>query len=563
MNAASTAAPSTASADLGRGSSGYDHAFRAVLWLCIALLLLQILTFGYGRDQGIYAVVARTMLDGGMPYRDAWDFKPPGIFLIYALSRALLGGGQWAIRLLEVLGLAGMVLGMVHLARRWWGQPSAGLLAGALAVLVHTQLDFWHTAQPESFGGMLIIAGLCVGTSRAASRRPRLMHGLSGVLFGCAGLLKPPLAGAGAVFALWVMAESPPAPDEVGRDRSLVQQARGLVRRGAEPVLSVLCGGALPFAACFVWFWARGAFGPMWDALFVFTPHYTAIGYEGSSLPGLLYYSVEEWLVTYSALLLVGNVLLLLGGPVLWRVRGVGLLVGIVAIQLLGVAMQAKYFPYHYGAVWPPTAMLAARGWWWLWERATRRGWLAVLGFACLLGVVGRARSATKDVAESFWTRFAMRIDLFRHSERDLARVDGLASVADVNAGENRAVANLLRDRVPHGQPVYIWGFEPVIYDLGDLACASRYIYNVPQRVSWAAERSRAALMGDLEAHPPAAIVVVHNDVFPMVTGDNADSAALLAGFAPLRSLIEQHYQHVERIGDLDVYLRQSEQAAR
>jgi hypothetical protein len=561
MNAASTAAPATASADAGRGSSGLDKAFRAVLWLCIALLLLQILTFGYGRDQGIYAVVARTILDGGMPYRDAWDFKPPGIFLIYALSRALFGSGQWAIRLLEVLGLGAMVLGMVHLARRWWGQPSAGLLAGGLAVLVHTQLDFWHTAQPESFGGMLIIAGLCIGTSRAASRRPRLMHGLAGVLFGCAGLLKPPLAGAGAVFALWAMAEKAPTPDEVGPDRPLVQRARGLVRRGAEPVLSVLAGGALPFAVCLGWFWARGAFRPMWDALFVFTPHYTAIGYEGSSVPGLLYYSIEEWLVTYSALLLLGNALLLLGGPVLWRVRGVGLLVGIVGIQLLGVAMQAKYFPYHYGAVWPPTALLAARGWWWLWEGAKRRGWLAVVGFVGLLAVVGRARNATKDVAESFWTRFAMRLDIFRHAERDLARVDGLASVADVNAGENRAVANLLRDRVPRGQPVYIWGFEPVIYDLADLPCASCYIYNVPQRVSWAAEPSRAALMGDLAAHPPAAIVVVHNDVFPMVTGDNSDSAALLDGFGALRVLIEQRYQHAARIGDLDVYFPQPERA--
>ena len=62
--------------------------------LAIAFLLAQLLCFGYGRDQGIYAVVARAMLDGGMPYRDAWDFKPPGIFLIYALARALFGEAQ-------------------------------------------------------------------------------------------------------------------------------------------------------------------------------------------------------------------------------------------------------------------------------------------------------------------------------------------------------------------------------------------------------------------------------------------------------------------------------------
>ena len=79
-------------------------AFRLLVAACllgIAFLLLQILTYGYGRDQGIYAMVGRALLHGEMPYRDAWDFKPPGIFLIYASARALFGGGQWGIRVLE------------------------------------------------------------------------------------------------------------------------------------------------------------------------------------------------------------------------------------------------------------------------------------------------------------------------------------------------------------------------------------------------------------------------------------------------------------------------------
>src|SRR5882724_9164740 len=57
-------------------------------------LFVQISMFKYGRDQGIYATVAATMLRGGMPYRDAWDFKPPGIYVIYALARAVFGPGQ-------------------------------------------------------------------------------------------------------------------------------------------------------------------------------------------------------------------------------------------------------------------------------------------------------------------------------------------------------------------------------------------------------------------------------------------------------------------------------------
>ena len=53
--------------------SSADRVLAGVSVAAIAFFLLQILTYGYGRDQGIYAVVARTVLEGGMPYRDAWD----------------------------------------------------------------------------------------------------------------------------------------------------------------------------------------------------------------------------------------------------------------------------------------------------------------------------------------------------------------------------------------------------------------------------------------------------------------------------------------------------------
>src|SRR3954470_12528282 len=89
-----------------------DRLLLAACLLAIALLLLQILTYGYGRDQGIYAMVGRALLAGKMPYRDAWDFKPPGIFVIYAFTRAVFGSGQWGIRVLECAGLVAMVAAM-------------------------------------------------------------------------------------------------------------------------------------------------------------------------------------------------------------------------------------------------------------------------------------------------------------------------------------------------------------------------------------------------------------------------------------------------------------------
>jgi hypothetical protein len=515
----------------------------------IAFLLLQILTFGYGRDQGIYAMVGRAILAGQMPYRDAWDFKPPGIFLIYAAARAVFRSGQAGIRIVECLGLVGMVVGMVKLTERWWGARLIGLLAGLMAVLIHAQLDFWHTAQPESFGGMVTIAALLVlgpgpwsEQLPTPGRRSFCRFAASGMLFGIAGLLKPPLAGGGAVVAIALAIQA------FTRYRSVAAVVR--------PIAVVALGGALPIVFCLAWFAARGALHDLWDVLFVFTPHYTLLGWEGETVPGMLYCSFTEWLVTYSSVPTVGLLLLLGFCPTLRREKGgVLLLAGLIAVHLVGVAMQGKFFPYHYGATWPLTALLAALGFFRVWERLVGVGFARVPLFFAGCSLIALGRTATKDVPQSFGERAGLRLKLFTDEKRDQRAIDRLASVADVNAIANRAVAEELRAHVPEGRTTFIWGFEPVIYDIADRLPATRYLYDVPQRVAWAKAKERAVLMRDLAVSHPAAIVVEHRDVFPMVTGDMLDSADTLATFPELVDLLATRYRLADTIEDFDIYL--------
>ena len=541
-----------AAAAPSRGSA--DRALAVVCYVVIAFLLLQILSFGYGRDQGIYAMVARSVVAGGMPYRDAWDFKPPGIFLVYAATRAILGSSQTGIRVVEVVGLVAMIAAMVRLTGEWWGDRRIGLLAGAIAVLVHAQLDFWHTAQPESFGGMVTIFALALlgpvmgnpaAEVRAESRSMTRRLVIAGALFGFAGLLKPPLAGGGAVVAaalgLRILGE------------------RGLSRPGLRAALRpaglVLLGGAAPFVACLLWFGARGALSNLRDVLFVFTPHYTKLSWVGETVPGMVYWGFTEWLCNYTSVATVG-VLLCLAYPRAPRERfGVGVVGAVIAVHVAGVIMQGKFFPYHYGATWPLTALLAALGFHRLWERLAPRGPLGVVAFFVAIVFVALGRTATKDLDRSFLQRCGERVAVFTRSPRDQGAVDRLASVADVNAAANREVAAFLRDRVPASRRVFVWGFEPVIYDLADRSPATRYLYDVPQRVAWARDRERQILMDDLVVGHPAAIVVERHDVFPMVTGDAIDSADTLRSFPALSELIATRYSLSVTIEDFDVYL--------
>jgi hypothetical protein len=553
----SSAPPSTPDATQKATATLADRALTGLCVAAIAFLLLQLVTFGHGRDQGIYAMVARAVLDGGMPYRDAWDFKPPGIFLIYALARALFGAAPWGVRVVEAAGLVAMSFGLVRLARTWWGDGRIGLVGAAIAVLIHVQLDFWHTAQPESFAGMLTIAAL---TLAPRPGKDGLLHPdatplgawvAAGALFGFAGLLKPPLAG-GAVVVMLVPAW---AAIRAAREKGLRASFLAALRSALRPGLALFAGGALPFVVCLVWFFAKGALGDLHRVLFVFTPHYTALGWEGSSPVGMLYYALTEWLQHYASITFVG-LMLLLGLGATERERPLlGLLLGIIAMHLVGVAMQGKFFPYHYGATWPLTALVAALGVFKGWRWARGRGALGAGGFFVALALVLLARSATKDVEGSFFVRCTKRMAIAVGGFRDQRELDRLASVADVDAVTNRAVADLLRARVPQDRPVFVWGFEPAIYDMSGHRPATRYLYDVPQRVAWAKEEARRVLMEDLAKRPPAAIVVEHHDVFPMVTGDVIDSADTLHDFHALRTLVHDRYELAATIDDLDVYL--------
>lgn len=528
-----------------------DEYLSIVLWTVVGLSAFLIATFGYGRDQGIYTVVARTILEGGMPYRDAFDFKPPGIYLLYALARIPFGSWHHGIRIFEAAGMIATVFGLAHLSERWWGDRLIGLLAGAAAALVHAQLDFWHTGQPETFGGMLTVAGLVVGTRKAESASQYVFCGL---LFGCGGVLKPPLAGGGAVLALWAAYR---ALDH--EHRSLTVALADRWRQALRPIAYVLIGGVLPFVAVLVWFAAKGALGDLYETLFVFTPHYTKLGWKDRTIFSLAYQAWAQWLVTFSSFMAVGTLLALAQWRRVWARSHTGLVLGIIAIYLLGVALQGKFFPYHYAGAWPVTALIASLGWHGVWCWAKGRGRFAIGAFAVAACSAAALRAATKDLAESFWFRSAKRFRVFLLTPNDRAGREELASVADVSAAGNRQVAEELQRTVPAGAPVYIWGFEPVIYDMADRPFASTYLYNVPQRVEWAAKDARATLMQHLRNNPPAAIVVAHHDVFPMVTGNAIDSHDVLhEEFGELARYLEESFGEPKRVQDFDIFWRKS-----
>lgn len=524
-----------------------DGWLVVVSWTVIALSAAQILLFSFGRDQGIYATVADGILRGQMPYRDVWDFKPPGIFLVYALAQALFGKTMLAPRLLEVAGLIGMIVGFMRLSETFFGVKRVGLVGGAVAALIHAQLEFWHSGQPETFGGFLTVWALVLTTSEGKRSRKLLRWAAIGALFGCAFLLKPPLGGGALACAAYLARD---AWNQDGKWQAVVL-----------PFVMLALGSLVPIAACGLWFKARGAWDALYWTLFEFTPGYTKLGWNNRSAPEMFYWGLEELFFRFSALAALGFIAAIVIVPMHENERrGSFLILGVLAIHLAGIAMQGKFFQYHYAASLPLLALLGGLGLYKLWRRTLAAGASGVLAFVAFVGVAISMRIAVRDLG-SFWDRATLRTGyLLRmgpiHSRELLDKE--LYRVADYNLDASRQVALEVQRRTPPGSKVFIWGFEPGVYWMADRAASTRYIYDVPQRVSWGRERARKELIAELSANPPALFVTQRGDRFSWVTGDEYDSAEALLHFPELQRIVDADFRLVTTIEDFDVYERRS-----
>jgi hypothetical protein len=529
-----------------------DAWLRLACWIVVGLSALQIMVFSFGRDQGIYALVGEGLLHGKLPYRDLWDFKPPGIFFVYAFAQGVFGKTMLAPRVLEVCALLGLVYCSGRLSQTFFGSRTVGYVGGAVAALIHAQLEFWHTGQPETFGGLLTFVALVLATEEGKRERRLFRWLLVGAVFGCAALLKPPLGGGALVCAAYLAKRE--------------QLRAGNLRAGVLPTLLVCGGVVLPFALCLSYFALAGGWSALVWTMRDFTPGYTALGWEDARAAGMLYYAIEEAFFKFSALAAAGVFAAAAITPMHGREReGIFIILGVIALHVTGIAMQGKFFPYHYAATLPLIAFVAGLGLYKLFRRCLAGGFGGVVAFTAFVAVTLAMRTAVRDLPQDFWDRSAIRMRyLLRLPPYDNREAvdEELATVADVSLTADRAVARELRARTPAGAKVYIWGFEPVIYWLADRPPASRFIYNVPQRTTWERERSRADLVRDLRQNPPAAIVVQRNDIFPMVTGNTLDSRREVVNFPELARLLSDNYELSSTVEDFEIYLKRTRAAA-
>lgn len=156
-------------------------------------------------DERIYTVVANEILDGGRPYADAIERKPPLLFWAYASIYQMVGKYNWpgfhAAAVLWTL----LTMGAVFLIGSRLFDRSTGLAAA----LVYCIFQPWLEYRTLALNGEVLMnlplawgAYLCLRPS-SSRFRPELL--VAGALFALGFLLKQPAAIAAVPFGIYLL----------------------------------------------------------------------------------------------------------------------------------------------------------------------------------------------------------------------------------------------------------------------------------------------------------------------------------------------------------------------
>ena len=505
------------------------------LFLALACVLLAVrlpsLVQPMGADQALYAYAGERVLDGGLPYRDAWDQKPPAIHVTYAAMR-----GLWPYE--SVVPAADLVMTAVGAILLW----RLGTVIVSSAVGQSAALLFIFLGNPAfaRLGGVSVraqcetfIAAAVTGAFLllAADREKAAVwkHLAAGMLFGLAFTFKYNaavyvLAGAFALY-LWQRL-NPPA------------------------IVALALGFIIPIAALAAWLGSGGALRDAYQATVAYNLDYSGETYRGPAhaLTYLLVFPVRHARVDALWLIGGGGSAALLLGALHARERLV--VVAWVAAACLSIAINgSRDLPQYFVQASPALALAGAWAGSLLWSR---RPLLKAIAAVIVTVAVWRVNDFSKLV-ENTWHdgryaagRTSTEDHLGRYGDRTTRKYSALA------------VAQLGRFLKAHSRPddrVYVFGFSSGAYVAAERVSASRFFWSRPVIAGFNEGQARygvGGLLGDLRRTAPAAVALQHRDWFP----DVDDSAHFFLTTVPLAEWLRASYDRVDGVPGFDLWLR-------
>lgn len=468
---------------------------RADLVLALTGVLFGIasLAFPFGHDQGVHYYVGREWaLHGALPYRDAFDYKTPGIYILYAWLVRLLGEGMWQIRLADLACVValGFVCARVTKVERRAGFLGLSIFLTSFAY--YGFFNFWDTAQCELWCLTFSLAALAVVLRRSTSNAWPVF--VAGLLAGTALLMKPSAAGFVAI--------------------AFVVAARRWTARRFQAIAMLVAGTTLLPALVFAYFAARGGIASVKEIILA-DHEYVQDTRWVHSLRDLWRISLATFVTFHPfSTFLVGAL-----GERLVRarftrslapLRGLSLPAWSFVAAYAGVAAQLKFYRYHSVLFLGPGILFGitlARDLVRTWRSSGTRVAPAVAVLTLLVfPLSGAAASNWFDETATVigWVDGTLTREKFGHRF--------FAPTLYYDYADSEAAGRFIRERSSPDDTIAVRGFEAEIYAVARRRAVGRFFWTIPltdpQRTfkhdEWLAED-----LASLRSSPPRYVVAL------------------------------------------------------
>ena len=493
-------------------SRQFRFAALGIVLLTVAIRLPSLLHPQPIDSEAMYSVVANEIVDGGRPYADAVERKPPLLFWTYAAIFKVAGKFDWkALHMVALVWTLCAMAGLYVIGRELFDRNT-----GLIAALFYSVFQPWWTWKTLAFDAEMlmnlpIIWAWAIAFGRSSSRlRPELFP--AGALLGAAFLLKQPAAIAAVPLGIYLLLPSYRASRSLTRTNSVIQATIFTV--GFFAVLGLVT----------IVLWKQGILHDAfyWTIADHDIPHVfwqkgivITLAFLGVCLP-----------------LVIGAMMACRDKSEIWARRPPErtALFGLLVASAMGAAAGARFYPHYYVQLIPPLALLAAPYYARLWSRTIRPPhWL-------LRPAVTYAWLGLTVIAFSIehWTRLAPR----------------------------RVPSEAARYLSTHSSPddrIFVWGQTPEIYLDAYRRPASRYITTFPLTgyvfggpIPGFDTRRRilpgawTTLEQDFARHPPTYIV----DIQP----DPESAQYPMKNFPILAKLLAERYQPVAHTAEGVIY---------
>ena len=437
-----------------------------------------------GRDAGVFLYIGDQILNGGVPYLDVWDHKPPVIYFINAFGLLVGGGSVWGVWLLEFVAVYSAALVGFVLMRRAFGvlPASVATVVWVLSIVI-LQSYGNHT---EEFALPLIFAVLYLFWEAEKRGSYRWRGLLIGALAAVSFLLKPNIIS---------------VPLSIGILMLIAFGSRH--RRSAAVNLStVVVGAAFVLAAAVAYLAANSALGAFVEQV---------VGYNLVYPTTTLYSKLDSLFVglstlSWSGMSVIGLAAWVAGVLLVWRrredVEAVKPLLHVCLIALplefLITAIPGRPYTHYFFTSLPILAVLVA---------FFGRYLTAAVVPAAKAFQVGRVRVTLAGL----W----LLALLAAMSLIPAAGIGYLTArcVSEACGGEGyydtwSEAAEYVAKHTAESDYVLVWGAETAVNFLAHRQAPTRYVYQWPlYHPRYANEAMASEFLGDIRSSKPALIV--------------------------------------------------------